>query len=335
MTPFKLTLLAKACIITGVALTSPTLVAAEKTIPELVDAVNGTPDAASREAGKKVKLRNHTKGFCTSGTFKPDPQLQQTLAIPFFNQDAIKVTARFSLGGTNPQISDKTAGRFMSLKIDGDKENLNFVTTNVPVFFASNLEDFFTFQTKVKQGAEGKQWLIDNQPSAKAFFNYVKQLPPSPSFANSRYYGVNSFLFSTQKGGAQQGETVAGKWIFEPVAGTAALSASELANLGDDFLEAELLDRIKTQPAQWNLYIQLAETGDEINDPTVIWPETRQRLLVGQVVINGERDSDPQVQQCDKGIFNPLLLPKGIAASADPILNARTAAYVESFIRRQ
>jgi len=67
----------------------------------------------------------------------------------------------------------------------------------------------------------------------------------------------------------------------------------------------------------------------------VIWPETRKRLLVGQVVINGDRDSDPQVQQCDKGIFNPLLLPKGIAPSADPILNARTAAYVESFIRRQ
>jgi len=132
MTPFKLTLLAKACLITGLALTSQTLVAAEKTIPELVDAVNGTPDAASREAGKKVKLRNHTKGFCTSGSFKPDPQLQQTLAIPFFNQDAIKVTARFSLGGTNPQISDKTAGRFMSLKIDGDKENLNFVPLTSP-----------------------------------------------------------------------------------------------------------------------------------------------------------------------------------------------------------
>lgn len=54
MTLFKLTLLAQACII-GLAFTSPTLIAAEKTIPELVDAVNGTPDAASREAGKKVK----------------------------------------------------------------------------------------------------------------------------------------------------------------------------------------------------------------------------------------------------------------------------------------
>ncbi|TVL18439.1 catalase [Shewanella xiamenensis] len=330
MTLFKLTLLAKACIITGLALTSPTLIAAEKTIPELVDAVNGTPDAASREAGKKVKLRNHTKGFCTSGYFASNPELQDSLTIPFFNQSQIKVTARFSLGGTNPQISDKTPGRFMSLKIDGDKENLNFVTTNVPVFFASNLDDFFTFQTKVKQGAEGKQWLIDNKPDAKAFFDYVKQLPPSPSFANSRYFGVNSFLFTDK-----QNNSVAGKWIFEPVVGTAALSASELANLGDDFLKAELLQRINTQPAQWNLYIQLAESGDDINNPTVIWPETRKRLLVGQVVINGDRDSDPQVQQCDKGIFNPLLLPKGIAPSADPILNARTAAYVESFIRRQ
>lgn len=182
----------------------------------------------------------------------------------------------------------------------------------------------------MKQGAEGKQWLIDNKPDAKAFFDYVKQLPPSPSFANSRYFGVNSFLFTDK-----QNNSVAGKWIFEPVAGTAALSASELANLGDDFLKAELLQRINTQPAQWNLYIQLAESGDDINNPTVIWPETRKRLLVGQVVINGDRDSDPQVQQCDKGIFNPLLLPKGIAPSADPILNARTAAYVESFIRRQ
>ncbi|ESE40964.1 catalase family peroxidase [Shewanella decolorationis] len=332
MQPFhvKLSLFTTACLMVGSMFAAPIANAAERTIAELVDAVNGTPDAASREAGKKVKLRNHTKGFCTSGYFAPNPKLHDSLNIPFFNQNPIKVTARFSLGGTNPKLSDKTPGRFMSLKIDGDKENLNFVTTNVPIFFASNLDDFFTFQTKVKQGAEGKQWLIDNKPDAKAFFNYLTQQPPSPSFANSRYFGVNSFLFTDK-----QNNSIAGKWIFEPVAGTAALSASELANLGDDFLKAELLQRINTQPAQWDLYIQLAEQGDEINNPTVLWPENRQRILVGKVVIDGKRDSDPQVQQCDKSIFNPLLLPKGIAASDDPILNARTAAYVESFIRRQ
>ncbi|MFT5235605.1 MAG: catalase, partial [Shewanella sp.] len=318
----KLTVLSQACLISTLSILATPLFATEKSIPELVDAVNGTPDTASREAGKKVKLRNHAKGFCTSGEFIPNPALQDSLAIPFFNQAEINIIARFSLGGTNLQASDKTSGRFMSLKIDGDKESLNFVTSNAERFFASNLEDFFTFQTKVKQGTEGKQWLIDNKPDASAFFDYIKQLPPSASFANSRYFGVNSFLFS-----ASTGEIKPGRWIFEPVSGVINLSQGELANLSDDFLETELLTRIKDKPAIWDLYIQLAQEGDEIDDPTVLWPETRQRLLVGQVIINGDRDTDTSTQQCDKGIFNPLLLPKGISPSADPILNARTAAY--------
>ncbi len=329
MVSTKLAVLSQVCLISTLSILATPLSASERSIPELVDAVNGTPDAASREAGKKVKLRNHAKGFCTSGEFTPNPALQDFLAIPFFNQAEIDITARFSLGGTNLQASDKASGRFMSLKIDGDKESLNFVTTNAERFFASNLEDFFIFQTKVKQGAEGKQWLIDNKPDASAFFDYIKLLPPSASFANSRYFGVNSFLFS-----ASTGEIKPGRWIFEPVSGVINLSQTELANLSDDFLKTELLTRIKDKPAVWDLYIQLAQEGDEIDDPTVLWPETRQRLLVGQVIINGERDTDTSTLQCDKGIFNPLLLPKGIAPSADPILNARTAAYVESFIRR-
>ncbi|GGI89264.1 catalase-related peroxidase [Shewanella hanedai] len=325
----RLSLLIKTCLLTGLSVLTSPVFAADISISELVDAVNGTPDTASREAGKKVKLRNHAKGFCTSGSFIPNPKLQQSLAIPFFEQAEIPVTARFSLGGTNPHSSDRGAGRFMSLKIDGDKESLNFVTTNSPVFFASNLEEFFTFQTKVKQGAEGKQWLMDNQPNARAFFDYIKTLPPSVSFANSRYFGVNSFLFT-----ANNGDIMPGRWSFEPVDGVINLSQTQLEKLPTDFLKAELLTRIKQQPAAWDLYIQLALPGDEVNDPTVLWPDTRQRLLVGQVLIDGSRDNETATMQCDKGIFNPVLLPKGITPSADPILNARTPAYIDSFIRR-
>lgn len=330
MRAINFNLVAKACLLSSLSVFCNPLFATSKTIPELVDAVNGTPDAASRAAAKQAKLRNHTKGFCTSGTFVPNAELQQDFPIAFFTQNEIPVTARFSLGGTNPKVSDKTPGRFMSLKIDGDKENLSFVTTNVPIFFASNLADFFTFQTKVKQGAEGKQWLIDNQPAAKTFFGYVKQLAPSPSFANSPYFGVNSFMFTDNHNTPR-----AGRWIFEPVAGTAALTEQQLASLGDNFLKDELLSRIKATPAKWDLYIQLAEQGDAINDPTVAWPDTRKRVLAGQVVINGVHDSNPKVQECGNTIFNPLSLPKGITPSDDPILNARAAAYAESFIRRQ
>jgi catalase len=330
MTTRRYQLLSKICLLSSLSILSTSLYASEKTMQEIVDAVNGTPDMASREAGKKVKLRNHAKGFCTSGYFAPNPKLNDELAIPFFDQSKINVTARFSMGGTNPHASDKTAGRFMSLKIDGDKENLNFVTTNSPVFFAGNLDDFFTFQVKVKQGPEGKQWLIDNKPDAKAFFDFVKQLPPSASFANSPYFGVNSFLFTTKNN-----DIVPGRWIFEPEDGVVNLSQAQLAELPDDFLKEELLTRIKHQPAVWNLFIKLAEKDDEINNPTVLWPEDRQRLLVGQVIINGKRDNESTIQTCGNGIFNPVLLPKGITPSADPILNARTPAYIESFIRRQ
>ncbi|QYJ76120.1 catalase family peroxidase [Shewanella sp. FJAT-52076] len=326
--------LAKVCFITSLSLISSASLASEKSIAELVDAVNGTLDDASREAGKQVKLRNHAKGFCTSGSFIPAAELQQQLDIPFFNQGPIKVTARFSLGGTNANLSDKTPGRFMSLKIDGEKESLNFVTTNVPIFFASNLDDFYSFQTKIKEGPQGKQWLKDNKPDAKRFLDYVAQLPPSPSFANSRYFGVNSFYFR-QSQSDKTAEPIAGKWIFEPLAGTAALSKDELAKMDDNFLKAELLTRIETQAAEWELYIQLAEASDIINDPTVSWPDSRPRLLAGKLVIDGKRDSAPEVSQCGDGIFNPVLLPKGITPSADPILNARTPAYIESFIRRR
>tara|TARA_R110000851_G_scaffold333555_1_gene516640 strand:- start:148692 stop:149684 length:993 start_codon:yes stop_codon:yes gene_type:complete len=323
-------ILSKICLLSSLSILSSSLYASDKTMQEIVDAVNGTPDLASREAGKEVKLRNHAKGFCTSGYFAPNPKLNEQLTIPFFKQSKIDVTARFSMGGTNPHASDKTAGRFMSLKIDGDTESLNFVTTNSPVFFAGNVDDFFTFQVKVKQGPEGKQWLIDNKPDAKAFFDFVKQLPPTASFANSPYFGVNSFLFTTKNS-----DLVPGRWIFEPVDGMVNLSQAQLAELADDFLKDELLTRIKDKPAVWNLFIKLAEKGDEINNPTVLWPETRQRLLVGQVIINGERDNALTTQECGNGIFNPVLLPIGIKPSADPILNARTPAYIESFIRRQ
>ncbi|MEZ9593705.1 catalase [Shewanella sp. 10N.261.52.F9] len=325
----KINQLIQAIIYSSLALIPISTFAAEKSIPELVDAVNGTLDSASREAGKKVKLRNHAKGFCTSGTFTPAADIKNQFNIPFLDQQQINVTARFSLGGTNPHASDKGSGRFMSLKIDGDQESLNFVTSNAQVFFAKNLEDFFIFQTKVKQGAQGKQWLIDNKPDAKTFFEYVSQRSPSASYANSRYFGVNSFLFNTP-----DNAQVAGRWIFEPVAGSAPLSKPQLDEKTDDFLQNELLNRIDNTPAIWDLYIKLAKDTDKINDPTIVWPESRQRVLVGQVIINGERDAETSVQQCDKSIFNPLLLPNGITPSADPILNARTPAYIESFVRR-
>ncbi|GIU52252.1 hypothetical protein TUM4438_44500 [Shewanella sairae] len=111
----KKILLLQLSLLSSFTILSASTFAADKTFPELVDAVNGTFDATAREAGKKVKLRNHAKGFCTSGTFVPATAANAMFSIPFLAQNEINITARFSLGGTNPDASDKSSGRFMSL----------------------------------------------------------------------------------------------------------------------------------------------------------------------------------------------------------------------------
>ena len=73
--------------------------ASAKTILELVDAVNGTPDLKTRGAGKQAKLRNHAKGFCTSEYFEPNPTLNDELAIPFLIHQRLISLRVFQWGG--------------------------------------------------------------------------------------------------------------------------------------------------------------------------------------------------------------------------------------------
>ncbi|WP_258955849.1 hypothetical protein [Shewanella woodyi] len=54
MDSYRLVSFIKACLLTGVTVLSSSVFAADRSSAELVDAVNGTPDTASREAGKKV-----------------------------------------------------------------------------------------------------------------------------------------------------------------------------------------------------------------------------------------------------------------------------------------
>jgi len=47
-----------------------------------------------------------------------------------------------------------------------------------------------------------------------------------------------------------------------------------------------------------------------------------------------DRVGDQALDDCNVINFDPLVLPVGIKATDDPILNARSAAYAESYRRR-
>jgi catalase len=78
--------------------------------------------------------------------------------------------------------------------------------------------------------------------------------------------------------------------------------------------------------------VSLAADGDPLDDPTVAWPDDRERVDVGRVEITGlasdrERDGDVLV-------FDPTRVIDGIGLSDDKILHFRHAAYAESVRRR-
>jgi catalase len=74
---------------------------------------------------------------------------------------------------------------------------------------------------------------------------------------------------------------------------------------------------------------QLGQPGDQLIDPTDPWPADRAERVMGRLLI--ERITGAA---CDRETFIPTSLPAGLAASNDPVLQARAAAYGVSLSRR-
>jgi catalase len=164
-------------------------------------------------------------------------------------------------------------------------------------------------------------------PEGKAQAQWFATRGVPASYAAVNYWGVHAFRFSNAKG-----QTQYAKWVFEPVGGQELLDDERLAPLPNDFLADELRRRLAAKPAEFDLRLQLAEPGDNLVNPTLQWPEGRKMVTIGRLVI--DKAEAGAGGACDPVTFNPLVLPKGIEPSDDPVLHARAAAYAVSSSRR-
>jgi catalase len=123
-----------------------------------------------------------------------------------------------------------------------------------------------------------------------------------------------------------------GKWIFEPVGGVQGLTDDEAKAKGPSFLFDDLRQRVKDGKVAFNFNLELAQPGDKIDNATVPLPEGRKKVNLGTLKITSvaEDGGGP----CLTITYNPLVMPKGIEASADPMLAARAAPYAVSLGRR-
>ena len=73
----------------------------------------------------------------------------------------------------------------------------------------------------------------------------------------------------------------------------------------------------------------IAGDGDDPDDPSSIWSEDCERVIVGTLEAT-EVDEDAD----DGNVMDPMRLVDGIEASADPVLHYRPDVYTLSHARR-
>jgi catalase len=172
--------------------------------------------------------------------------------------------------------------------------------------------------------AKLQAFVAANPATAKAL-GLIKAQPFSSGFADATYNGLNAFRFTD---GA--GTTRAVRWAMVAVDAFAPEPADTPS--GKNYLFDALAERLK-QPAQWHLILTVGQPGDPTNDATVPWPNDREKVDAGTLTVTALQSEDGGA--CRDINFDPLVLPNGIAASDDPLLSARSAAYAESFMRRE
>jgi catalase len=273
--------------------------------------------------------RSGAKGICAAGEFVGSADGRALSVSSAFSGKAVPVIVRFSVGGANPKAPDNARSqRNLALQFNlADGEVWQMGNISAPVFGAATPEQFFgrlqSLQpdpaTKAADPAKVKAF-ADANPEVLLQGKHFASQPVPASFGAVNYWGVHAFGFTNARGDKQWG-----KWAFEPVSGTQGLSDEEAKAKGPNFLFDDLRQRVAAGNVAFDFRLQLAQPGDRLDSAVVPLPEDRRKLTLGRLTIKAVAADG--AGECLAITYVPTVLPKGVEASADPMLAARAAPY--------
>lgn len=110
------------------------------------------------------------------------------------------------------------------------------------------------------------------------------------------------------------------------------MSDDEAKAKGPSFLFDDLRQRVASGSVAFDFNLQLAQPGDRIDSAVVPLPDDRRKVNMGRLVIKSV--AADSTGECLAITYNPIILPKGVEPSTDPMLAARAAPYVVGLGRR-
>src|SRR5262249_36712914 len=235
-------------------------------------------------------------------------------------------------GGERDQADHANTRRGLGLQFSLPNGELwRTAMINFPLFPVRTPEIFYERLLAFKQySATGEpdpaqvKAFEEHHPETVGVLKKITAGPQPPGFGNTTFHGLNAFLFTHAAG-----MTTPVRWTLNPMQ---PFEAAGAAPPDKNYLFDELITQIHRQPLRWRLIVIVGKPGDPTNDPSIGWPADNEQVDVGTLTL--DRVEAEELSAATDIIFNPLMLPAGMAPSDDPIIRVRSAAYVESYTRR-
>jgi len=275
--------------------------------------------------------RNHAKGICFTGSFESNGAAAALSKAPMLASGSYPVIGRFNLATADPKAPDATVRvRGLGLRIVApDGSEWRSAMIDAPFFPVATPQAFYALlqASADKTDPDAMKNFAAAHPEFGNFVAWAGSAPWTASFAQEQYNSLNSFVFTNAAG-----EDQVVRWSFVPAAHPEAVTPDQLKARGDDFLDADITQRVNSGPQRWTLVVTVANPGDPTADPSKAWPEDRRKVEAGTLVVTAiEPEADGPCRDLN---YDPTVLPAGMRVSDDPFPAARSAAYSVSFNRR-
>ena len=271
------------------------------------------------------KRRNHTKGFCFEAVFVPADGVIRELSGSSLFQSESRVIGRFShKGGNNNAPDDQPSELGMGLAFETAAGESHLMALNTLDFFPVATPEAFAELMRAKvQGKEAvKAFKNSNQDLQRFKKHEAAKGKQVRTYEDATYNSVNAFYLINK-----EGAKTAVRWSFVPTS-----MHGVVVEPAENFLLENIETNLQNKEIAWNMMVSIAVDGDDINNASIPWPADRKKVIAGTLKL--ERVMSEAKGKCDAINFDPLVLSKGFAASNDPLLQARRAAYAISFGKR-
>jgi catalase len=290
-------------------------------------------DAINARFGRHGARALHAKGTLCRGSFTATTEAGRLSRAAHMQGEPVDVTVRFSNGSGDPHSPDYGPEvRGMAVKFylpDGSRTDISAQT--VPRF-PVRTPDAFINLIRASAPGPGRFWrlplfLATHPEALPALRANAPALKPPASYSTCRYYAIHAFKWTDGGGGERYV-----RYRLVPEASEPSLSADEARSRGADYLQDDIRDRLARGPVRFTLELQVAADGDQVDDPTAVWPDERETVAAGTLELT-ELETGRE-QGGDVLVFDPTRVTDGIEPSDDPILRYRPRAYSVSVERR-